>query len=456
MEKLRPDDHFLILLEGDETPMHIGSLLILDVPDDQRDVAADRLRAHLAERLPSTPLLRRLCRAPLGFDSDVWVRADDIQLDQHIVVHRRETPLAERDLHEFVEEHVMVRLDLTTLPFVIHILDPVEGGRMGMYIRVHHCVADGVGFQTVLGLLSDEPPDPAMMPHPLPSVDELPSRHEWLAESVSGFREQRTHDTDRRAERRAVVDALRDPAMQRGETPTLSLSGPTSTRRAYSRVTLPFDEMRDVAHALGATLNDLFLAVAGTAMRAYLIEIDDLPDTPLTTNSARSYRRPEHGPFGNRIVAIHPHLATNVADPIQRLRAIQESMALELRRTPYDEALLNQPETPFGPLVRRRRFADRRSSGGSILPGNITVSNVPGPANVRTYGGYRQLSNHPTALLGSGRALNFTARRNANSFDIGVMADPTKIPDVGHIAHLLRDAFAMYASLESVGSEVAR
>jgi hypothetical protein len=32
LEKLRPDDHFLILLEGDETPMHIGSLLVLDVP----------------------------------------------------------------------------------------------------------------------------------------------------------------------------------------------------------------------------------------------------------------------------------------------------------------------------------------------------------------------------------------------------------------------------------------
>jgi diacylglycerol O-acyltransferase len=205
--------------------------------------------------------------------------------------------------------------------------------------------------------------------------------------------------------------------------------------------------MRSVAHSLGATLNDLFLAMAGTAMRAYLVEIGDLPETPLTTNSARSYRKPEHGPFGNRIVAIHPHLATNVADPVERLRGIQESMALELRRTPYDEALLNQPETPFGPLVRRRRFAERRSTGGSILPGNVTVSNVPGPSDVRTYAGYRQVSNHPTALLGSGRAVNFTARRNAGSFDIGVMADPSKIPDVEHIATLFRDAFALYASL---------
>ena len=35
-------------------------------------------------------------------------------------------------------------------------------------------------------------------------------------------------------------------------------------------------------------------------------------------NSARSYRRPEHGEFGNRIVALHPHLATHLADPLAR------------------------------------------------------------------------------------------------------------------------------------------
>ena len=445
MEKLRPDDHFLILLEGDETPMHIGSLLVLDVPDGQRDDAADRLRAHLIDRLPATPLLRRLHRAPLGFDSDVWLRADDVDIDAHIVVHRRERPFTDEDLHRFVEEQVMRRLDLAAPPFSIQILDPVEGGRLAMYVRVHHCVADGVGFQTVLGLLSDDEAELDVAAAEL--SDELADRHQWLADSVRAFRAQRAGEPARQATRRAAIAALRDPTLQRPETPTLTLSGPTSARRAYTRLTFPFDEMQRAAKALTATLNDLFLALAGTAMRNHLIEIDDLPGLALTTNSARSYRRREHGAFGNRIVAIHPHLATNEADPIDRLRAIQESMALERRRTVYDEALLNQPETPFGPLVRRRRFAERRGSGGSILPGNITVSNVPGPARVRTYAGFRQVSNHPTPLLGSGRALNFTARRNGASFDVGVMADPTKIADVEHIATLLRDAFGSYEAL---------
>ena len=66
---------------------------------------------------------------------------------------------------------------------------------------------------------------------------------------------------------------------------------------------------------------------------------------------------------------------------------------------------------------------------------------------MRSYAGMPQISNHPTPLLGSGRALNFTARRNAGSFDVGVMADPTKIPDVEAVATLFTQAFEEYRAL---------
>jgi diacylglycerol O-acyltransferase len=442
MDKLRPDDHFMILLEGDETPMHIGALILLDVGG--RDNAAAGLRTHLVERLPHTPLVRMLQRAPLGFDSDVWLPADDVDLDEHIIVHLGDTPLRTPDLHAFIEQHVMIRLDLSRPPFVIHVLDNIESGRLALHVKVHHCVADGVGFQTILGLLSDDPlPTGAVATS---ARRPLPTRHEWLAASLDEFRQRKGIDARWQARRRAAHEALGDPSLRRADTPRLSISGPTSVCRRYTTVTLPFGELRRVARALDATVNDLYMALVGTAMREYLLELGDLPEMPLVANAARSYRRPEHGAFGNRIVAIHPHLATHLEEPTERLRAIQDSMAIELRRTAHDEALLNQPETPFGPAVRRRRFAARRASGAAILPGNVTVSNVPGPSHVRTMAGMPVLSNHPTPLLGSGRPLNFTARRNADSFDVGVMADAEKIADVEHIADLFADAFARYTA----------
>src|SRR3546814_9130533 len=105
------------------------------------------------------------------------------------------------------------------------------------------------------------------------------------------------------------------------------MSGPTSGERRYATISLPLARVKAVGKAQGATVNDVFLTLASTALRKHLLAIGDLPDTPLVVNSARSYRRDAHGPFGNRIVALHPHLATPLADPIERPRTILASMA---------------------------------------------------------------------------------------------------------------------------------
>ena len=202
--------------------------------------------------------------------------------------------------------------------------------------------------------------------------------------------------------------------------------------------------MRDVSKALGVTINDLFLALASMALRRYLIEIDDLPEGPIVVNSARSYRRPEHGDFDNRLVALHPHLATDIADPIERLAAIQAAMADERGRTAYDEALLDAPEKPFGARDRRAKFAARTVGGAAVLPGNVTLSNVPDPGGERSFAGFRQLANYPTPLLASGRFLNITSRRNGDRLDLGVMADLTKIVDLEGLVGFLPEALAQY------------
>jgi hypothetical protein len=222
------------------------------------------------------------------------------------------------------------------------------------------------------------------------------------------------------------------------------MGGTTSPQRAIATWSVPLARFKAAATALDATINDLFLAVAGGAMRALLLALDDLPAEPLVVNSARSYRQAEHGLFGNRIVALHPHIATHLADPIARLRAIQAAMANERARTRFDEAMLGQPERPYGARDRRAKFAERTAGGRQLLPGNISLSNVPGPAEVLRYAGYAQVANHPVPIIGSGRFLNVTSRRNADMLDMGIMADPTRVPDVAEVPVLLEQALAEY------------
>ena len=446
VRRLRPDDHFMILSETDASPMHVGALLLLSVPEAEKPGFADAIRRQFAQRLAHTPLLVRLAQSPDGYDSDVWADLGACDLDAQVEAVR-DGPTDEGALRAWVARASMGRLDLSHPPFKAFALTDLPRDICALYFKMHHAVADGIGFQTVLRLLSDATP-----PVSGTRADaELPAPERWrqLADARFAALEPlaKAH-RERRKAALAELEARKDNlATARARTPTLKLTAPTSTERSYATLSLDFARVKRIAGALDATINDLFLALAGTALRRYLIAIDDLPDTPIVVNSARSYRRAEHGDFGNRIVALHPHIATHLADPIARLRAIQASMAIERGRTHLDEAMLDQPERPFGARDRRAKFAERTAGGKQLLPGNITLSNVPGPAEALTYAGFAQLANYPVPIIGSGRFLNITSRRNAGRLDMGVMADPTKIAHVGRFPDLLRDALDEYERL---------
>lgn len=440
VRRLRPDDHFMILSETDASPMHVGALLLLEVPEAEKSGLLDRLRGHLAARLPATPLLARLEQAPEGYDSDVWVDLAGADVAAHVIRESAPTPDLQ-SLYAAVAVLNLQRLDLSRPPFMAHLFDGLLGDRAALYLKMHHSVADGIGFQEVLRLLSDEAPPVAAR-----TADAvLPDPQTWRALADARFAAEESARAAQSAARKQALAALEAFTGDRRETPILKLSGPTSARRSYTVVSLPLEPFKRTAKALDATVNDLFLACAAQALRHYLIELGDLPAGPLVVNSARSYRRCEHGSFGNRIVAQHPHLATNLADPIERLRAIQASMADEKRRTAHDEALLDALEKPFGARDRRAMFAERTAGGARVLPGNVTLSNVPGPAGKRTVAGYRQLNNFPVPIIGSGRFLNITSRRSGENLDMGVIADAGKVPDVTRIADLFEQAVQHYA-----------
>lgn len=442
IRRLRPDDHFMILSETDASPMHIGALVMLQVPRGRKDEFHDEIRTHLAHRLAGTPLQMRLMQAPEGYDSDVWVDAGSIDLDTHVV--RVDADLDDAKLRSFVAEQSMVRLDMTGPPFHILVFDRLRGDRAALYVKIHHAVADGVGFQSLLELLSDAAPETAQQA----TVPAPPAAAAWRELSDAYFDAQAAVVSDHAERRKWALAALEarkaDPTKARARTPTLRLSGPTSTQRRYATLGLPLPRLKVVGAMLGATINDMLLALVSTALRRHLLELDDLPDAPIVSNSARSYRRPEHGLFGNRISAQHPHLATTLADPVERLRAIQASMRNEQDRAPFDVAMLDQPEKPFGARDRRAKFAARLADGKGLLPGNLTLSNVPGPTGPVSYAGFRQLANYPVPIIGSGRFLNVTSRRYADMLDVGVMSDPTRLPDVERLAGFIAEALDTY------------
>ena len=190
----------------------------------------------------------------------------------------------------------------------------------------------------------------------------------------------------------------------------------------------------------------MFLAVAAGALRHYLAERGQLPDTPLISHSVRSTRRPEDGMTGNRVASIYPELATDAADRLERLERIKRSMAREKERSAIEEPLLDPPDGPFGTRDREAAFADPAVLHAALGSANVVLSNVPGPPELLSFGGFTLVGNYPVPIVGPARFLNITTRRNGDALQMGVMVDAAKITEIDALVAALQEECDAFTS----------
>src|SRR3546814_12421492 len=128
---------------------------------------------------------------------------------------------------------------------------------------MHHSVADGIGFQTILGLLSD-----AASPATARFVDaRLPEPEKWRQRAEARFAAEEGLRTEQSARRKEALAALESFKDERAPTPQPQMSCPTSCERRYATIRLTLARVKAVGKAQGATVTDVFLPLASTPPR---------------------------------------------------------------------------------------------------------------------------------------------------------------------------------------------
>ncbi len=451
MRRLNAQDDRWLAIDTPENPYQIGALCFFETDAEHRPGDFyPAVRAHLKRRLPSTPLLVRHQPSPFHFDTGLWLEVEDCDLDEHVIRVDADREWTRAELHAFVAEQAMRRWDFDRPPFRVFVFDRVslEGAapRVALMLQTHHALADGVGFQSIVRACTDDAAD-ARPPERSPTAERAPDALSWLASSARRFAqealERRAGRADRERAREELAEFRARPGTRRARTPVIEgLSLEPTRQRVYESFSLPLEGFRTASRALGGTVNDAFLTVTGGAARRFLEErglLDALDDQPLVGLGARSLRRPEHGDYGNYIALLLPQLGTHLADPVERFRTVHTSMRAELERSDLTQRLLDTDDRPFG--ARRRRAGPEEGTSA----GNVSASNVPGPAEPRYLAGYRMLANHPAPNLPAGQLFNVTLRRYVDSLDFGLVCSPSAIADASSI----REAF-----VESLGELV--
>jgi diacylglycerol O-acyltransferase / wax synthase len=448
MPLMAPTDSLFIIPESREQPMHVGSLQLFDLP-----AGADRslIRETYEAMVASTdvaPLFRmRPYRSVTTLGQWAWTHDDDIDLEHHVRHSALPEPGRIRELLALVSRLHGTLLDRQRPMWEMHVIEGLGDDRFAVYTKLHHSVMDGVSglrlLQRSLSPSPDERTSAFWSPRPR---KERPSK---AGNGVLGLPLMAARGVADLARLTPTVARLANQALREHaatlpmQAPKSMLNVPITGARRFAAQSWPLEQIRSVGKAAGATVNDVVLAMCSGALRAYLLEMDALPDAPLIAMTPVSLRREDTGEdSGNAVGTILANLATDVADPADRLAAVHQSMQ-------QGKALfagLNQLQASAISAAMMAPLMLSMMPGGVARlappPFNLIISNVPGPQRPLYFNGARLAGIYPLSIPTVGQALNITVTSYVDNMEFGLTGCRRSVPHLQRLLNHLDDALA--------------
>ncbi len=435
-------DRTFLAGETRESMMHVGVLAPFSPPPGASPEffrsLVEELRQSPRAHPPWTLKLRHpeLLASPL----QAWVEDEGFDVDYHVRRSALPWPGDERELGILVSRLHSNKIDFHRPPWEVHFIEGLEGGRFAIYFKVHHALVDGfTGMRLLVRSMSAEPEDrdtplfftraPAASTRErdgAPTLDHLLR----LAREQAGA----TRDVGRaamtlvraaRAGDRTLVAPL--------QAPRSVLNGKISRNRRFATQRFSVERMKSLARACGGTVNDAVLAVTGSALRRFLLEMNALPDEPMTAMVPVNVRPRDDPGGGNEVAAILASFATEVADPVERLRAV---VASTRRAKEQLQGLSKSARIQYAALLLAPMLLSQiPGAAGRVRPAfNVVVSNVPGSERPLYFRGWRAEAVYPLSIPFHGYGLNVTVAGYAGELDFGFTGCRDTVPHLQRLA----------------------
>ena len=476
MQQLSGQDASFLYFETPTTPMHIGSIMIYDQSTTGKDRQGfkDILRAIESRLHKARSFREKVVHVPFNLDHPWWVEDKHFDLEYHVRHIRLPEPGDWRQLCIQAARLHSRPLDLTRPLWeftVVEGLDAIPGLPRGSYAiisKVHHACIDGVSGVDLIEAIHDLEPDP----------QEMPKSHVWTGENDPNpfelvFRAQLNNMTQ--PFRFAEVMARTVPALGRLgkglaerqfeqpqlQPPRTRFNHPVSGHRVVEGRRYDLQEVRAIKNAVpGATINDAVLTLIGGALRKYLEEKLELPDSSMIAMAPISVREEQgKGALGNQVAAMNVALGTDIADPRERLRSVHESAASSKAMTKAVGAKLMTDYSQFIPsttaALAARLYTEYGLADQMNLPFNCVVTNVPGPQIPLYSAGARLVTQFGLGPVYDGMGLIFPVFSYCGSIMISLTACREMMPDPEFFGQCLDDSFDELKAAAGVAGGVA-
>jgi len=460
MERLSGLDASFLYLETPTHHMHVALTLVFDPSTVPGGYSFDRMKESIAARIPQAPVFRRrLVEVPFRLGHPVWIDDPDFDIDDHVKLAAVPGPGGLHELAALAGEITGHPLDRNRPLWEMWIVEGLAGGHIGLIAKMHHSTVDGVSGAALLSVLFDLEPEPDLPPEPeeAPVDERIPSGLELMTQAVVA-RSLRpweiTWDLVRTGQRVLGVRRLRVGPGHRTErgkaalplsAPRTSFNAALTRRRNVALCAIGLEEVKALKRATGTTVNDVVLAVCTGALRAYLLDGDELPDRSLVAVVPVSVRSDQGSPRGsNQVSAMFVQLPVHLADPIERLRAVHEGSegAKEEHNALGADMLQNWAEHATANVFASasRLYSGMRLANVHRPIANLVVSNVPGPDFPLYLAGAELQSGFPLGPVMDGMGLNITVMSYLGVLYWGIIACPDTAPMLWNLADDVPDA----------------
>jgi diacylglycerol O-acyltransferase len=442
MDRLSGLDASFLYLETPAQLMHVCGLIVLDPSTMPTPYTFEVMQAEIDRRVKDVPsFTRKLRRVPLGLDHPIWVRDKQFDIERH--VHRLALPQpgGYKELVSLCAHLAALPLDRSRPLWEMWIIEGYDDGRIVCFSKMHHATVDGVSGSNLISHLCALEPDA----EPLALGDdgshgrdagpgELLARAA-LSTATRPVDVARLLAPSAKLVAKTVGRAREGTAMAAPfSAPRTSFNGTITGHRSIGLADISLEDIKAIKKATGTTVNDVVLAISGGALRAYLEERGELPDSSLLATVPVSVRESSQRSSGaNKVSALFAKLGTDVEDPLQRLQDMAEANknAKDHHNAISADSLQDWAEfaapRTFGLAVRA--YAGLRLAEKHPVVHNLVISNVPGPPVPLYFMGAKIEALYPLGPVFHGAGLNLTVMSNDGHVHVGAIACRESMPD---------------------------
>ena len=424
-------EQLFFLIEKHKQPMHVGGLFLFDIPASAGpDFVANLVRQLRKVKTPPTFPINQVLH-----NLTFWKTTDTFDLHYHFHHTVLSKPHSAQALLSYVSDVHANMLDKNYPLWECHIIegiDAVNPKRFALYFKIHHSLVDGVAAMRIVEKSLSNSPNEVMTLPPWA----LLRRDEKNLENVAP--NKRTFGgvvKEQLGTIKPVFGELKNELKERNEpgfvstlqAPTSLLNQRISTSRAFFAITYNLPRFKKIAQSLQVSINDVALAICSGALRSYLLQLQQLPKDPLIAFVPVSLRKDDSA-SGNQASLVLCNLATDVTDPVERIKAIHDSMTLGKDKFERMEQaqVINYSAISYaweGVNLLTNAYPKKQAF-------NILISNVPGPKEPLYWNGAALTALYPASVVFNGQALNITFTSYLDQLHFGIIGCDKTLPNL--------------------------